>query len=141
MASRSATDERGFTLPELLVVVLIIGILAAISLAVFMRQRDTGNDGVAKAEGRQLVSLIEACDAEQEDYRSCDSAPALDTSGVDFGTGTGQVEIAASTKRTYTVRAHSRSGNTFDLSRTGSGTMAYACGRPGRAGCRADGTW
>ena len=63
------SDEGGFTLPELLVVVLIIGILAAISLTVFLRQQGTGQDGSAQAAARELVSLVETCAVENDDYR------------------------------------------------------------------------
>lgn len=137
---RLRADERGFTLPELLVVVLIIGILAAISLSVFLRQEQTGHDGAAKAAARELVTLVESCNAEKDDYRGCDSPAALGTTGLSFGTSAGEVEVSASTRDTYTVRSHSRSGAWFDISRADTG-MRHACGPAGAGGCHADGAW
>jgi type IV pilus assembly protein PilA len=136
----SYREQDGFTLPELLVVVLIVAILAAISLAVFLRQKDTAHDGVAKAGARELVSLVEACNTEQGDYRRCDTAPALDTSGIDLGSGPGEVEVSTSAQHTYTVRAVSQSGNWYAISRTATG-MAQTCGTPAHAGCPAGGDW
>ena len=137
---RPLADERGFTLPELLVVVLIIGILAAISLTVFLRQQQTGHDGSAKAAARELVTMVESCNTEKNDYRACDTSSALGPTGLSLGSGPGDVEVTATTTDTYTLRAHSRSGHWFDISRADDG-MRHACGPAGAGGCHADSTW
>jgi type IV pilus assembly protein PilA len=140
-----ANEEQGFTLIELLVVILIIGILAAIALPSFLGQRGKAQDSGAKSDSRSLVSHVESCYATEQTYANCKTQAQLDAAGaeplgMDYGSGSGQVEVTAGDATSFTVVGHSKSGRNFTITKT-SGVTAKTCDAPGKGGCPSDGKW
>jgi len=59
-------NQKGFTLAELLIVIVLIGILAGITVPTFVGMRDQGIDAKLTSSSRAYVLALEA-------YRSLDS--------------------------------------------------------------------
>ena len=138
-------SEDAFTLVELLVVILIIGILSAIALPQFFVHRDKAEDADAKTDVRSLVTEVESCYVVEQNYTRCDEQSELQTT-LELGTNPGEVYVSDATPTSYKVTAVSKGDlggrHYFYYSRASLGSPALReCDVDGKGGCPADGLW
>lgn len=148
LAPRRAGDaphDPGFTLVEVLVVMIIIGILAAVAIPVFIRQRKAGWDDAVKADLRNAATAQETFMTQNGLYSiQTPAGTQLSTVGfhysdaVNYDPTAGRKIVvenltsatAKSTTATstgYCLKATSASGTTFYFNSMSTGFTTTAC--------------
>ena len=110
-------NEKGFTLIELMIVIAIIGILAAIAIPQFSSYRKRSFDAAAKSDLRNLATAMEAYYTDHPATGYTDDINDLvgDTYGF-YTSDNVTAEVSSANSTTYVIKAwHNGSDNSFVL--------------------------
>jgi type IV pilus assembly protein PilA len=139
-------NENGFTLLELMMVVLIIGLLIAVLMPVFLGASTRAKDRATQSSLRDALTAAKIVYTDNQTYKDATTTALSTAAGaltfVDHTTspsGPSTVSVSAPVSDTYVVfGGRSNSGECFYISDdTTLGTL-YAKA-PGSGGCSADG--
>ena len=141
LRKRLERDEQGFTLIELMVVVLIIAILLAIAIPTFLGARDRANNRAAQSSLRNALSAAKTLFTDSQDYKSATESaldgiePALTFENSTTASGTFKVvsvdenpssAAAGTASSNWAAAAKSKTGTCYyiyDSTAAGGGTM------------------
>ncbi len=114
---RTSIDEsdEGFTLVELLVVIIIIGILAAIAIPVFLNQRKKGYQASMKSDLRTVANEMETYFTDTQTYLG-----AYNSTGTISGSASTGTLVQGSANYIGTSSINLSAGNTVSIVASGS---------------------
>jgi prepilin-type N-terminal cleavage/methylation domain-containing protein len=140
-------DESGFSLQELIIVALILGMLAAVGLPSFVCQKQRAHDSASKAITRAAAAAMEAY--ANDNLGAYDGATATILHGIE-PTVPSSMEVTPyancsgdSGTTCYVVKSppNPTSGNRFWLTKKTNGALLSDCSSHQIGGCPADGRW
>ena len=130
--------QDGFTLVELLVVIAVIGILAAIALPSYLGHEKQAADASAQSDAATARKAMRVWETQNGEF----SARPKDLVGVEPTLADAQSLKTGRGTTTFWVQTASDSGNVFRITRKADGSVIRDCGqksvgkRRGTGGCR-----
>ena len=121
----SQREDSGFTLVELLVVVIIIGVLAAIAIPVFLNQRQKGYDAHAQSDLRNMANAEETYLTDYFVYTS--DITALETQGFRRSINVNAWTAVPTADARYVLTACSQSGKKWQYDSAAGLSRAGTC--------------
>ena len=158
LRQRMAQEESGFTLVELLVVMLILGLLAAIAIPAFFNQQNKAKDADAKSAVRTAETAMETFNTSNNGsyVGATAGAPtdALNQIEPTLNDAGANLEVLSANAKDYTISVRSTGGaqNYYEIHRAADGTTTLSCGTTqgdptavassaGQDGCPVGGNW
>ena len=141
-SNRRRRDESGFTLVEILVVILIIGILTAIAIPAFLSQTGKANDSAAKTQVGTLQTAEQAyATAHNGSYIGGSLAELQKLEPTLKDTSTATPAVLNEEAEGFEVQSTATgSGGVYKLT-SSKGAITRTCAPPSNGGCPAGGTW
>jgi prepilin-type N-terminal cleavage/methylation domain-containing protein len=138
---QARADERGITLVEMLVVVLLLAILVAATLPLLLNQRTKAQDAEAKSMAVTVAGALMVWDHDHDTFEGAD----IDgLAAIEPVIGSADGLTVTVTEETFTIRvesvAGSAGGGPFTIEHDPSETVR-SCVTPHRGGCPDGGRW
>ena len=131
--TKHTTKQKGFTLIELMIVVAIIGILAAIAIPQFSTYRLKAFNGAAEADLRNLMTAQEAAYADTQSYATIATVEGFDDKpdnaianlpGAKLSKGVTAIEVATPTATEYSMNTKHFNGDNLYNGRASAGIQS-----------------
>ena len=116
-------DEKGFTLIELMIVIAIIGILAAIAIPQFSAYRTRSYNSAAQADLRNAATAQEAYYVDEQTYCSSTGTLIGGTYGLYLSDNV-TLTINSANANSYRMQAHHSSGDATYIIRGPGGSIS-----------------